>query len=322
MSRLSLPLFHVDAFTDKAFHGNPAAVCLVPPGISLGDDLMLKIAAENNLSETAYLIPATTTATDPFQEAVFRLRWFTPTREVALCGHATLATAKVLAHIGNRNCEISYETLSGLLVTRHDGDGSIFQMKFPVNHPVEVCRGPEITTDRMEGVNLPELITAIFGLGYSFSNIDRVWYSSTTKKLIFQLVTPGRAPLVSLSPSIPSMMASHDGSKVTGISVTSRALSMIPESSSVVPHFHSRYFAPWNGINEDPVNGSSHTILGPLWGSQIPEAYDATSGMIRLRAEQSSKRGGVLTVKLAQVDPKEVFLGGAAVIVSEGHLYI
>ncbi len=126
---MSLPLFHVDAFTDQPFKGNPAAVC--PLKDWLDDRLLLAVAAENNLSETAYFVP---------EGEQFRLRWFTPRYEANLCGHATLASAFVLLTILEPQRElVSFATRSGILTVRRDQD--LFSMNFPALPPWH-CSSP------------------------------------------------------------------------------------------------------------------------------------------------------------------------------------
>src|SRR6478672_16109 len=113
---MSMPLFHVDAFTDRAFSGNPAAVCLLSEEAAPDERWHQSVAAEMNLSETAFLKP---------RDGHWELRWFTPTAEVDLCGHATLASAHVLWQAGyaNPGSTIDFQTRSGRLSARHDADG-------------------------------------------------------------------------------------------------------------------------------------------------------------------------------------------------------
>ncbi len=125
---MKLPLYQVDAFTDKLFSGNPAAVC--PLQDWLPDELMQNIAMENNLAETAFIVP---------RDADFEIRWFTPVAEVDLCGHATLAAAHVFFnHLGYQGNEIRFDSLSGVLPVRRMGD--VLTLDFPADHiePTEI----------------------------------------------------------------------------------------------------------------------------------------------------------------------------------------
>jgi PhzF family phenazine biosynthesis protein len=132
---MSLPLFHVNAFTDKPFRGNPAAVC--PLATWLDDDRLLAVAAENNLSETAYLVS---------ESDHYRLRWFTPKCEVNLCGHATLATAFVLLTILEPQRDIvRFSTRSGMLTVQRDGD--VLSMDFPALPPWTCSKPPAMLED-------------------------------------------------------------------------------------------------------------------------------------------------------------------------------
>jgi PhzF family phenazine biosynthesis protein len=140
---MSLPLFHIDAFTDGPFTGNPAAVC--PLKAWLDDKVLLAVAAENNLSETAFFVP---------EGERYRLRWFTPRCEVNLCGHATLASAFVLLKILVPQREIvSFSTRSGILTVRHDGE--LFSMDFPALPPWPCASPPRALIDGLRVQSQP-----------------------------------------------------------------------------------------------------------------------------------------------------------------------
>ena len=128
--------FIVDAFTDKAFRGNPAGVCVVDTPIS--DELMQTIAFENNLAETAFLTPS---------EGHYKLRWFTPEVEIDLCGHATLASAYIIMnYISSERTEVQFKTKSGLLYVKRDG--SLYKMDFPRRKPMP-CKIPSGLQDAL-----------------------------------------------------------------------------------------------------------------------------------------------------------------------------
>lgn len=224
---LTLPIYQVDAFTDQLFAGNPAAVC--PLTEWLPRDTMQAIAAENNLAETAFFVPIGTT-----QGAEFELKWFTPTVEVDLCGHATLATAKVLYDLlGYAKPEIRFHTNSGLLtVTRHD---DWLTLNFPADPPVRVSPSFHAELTEALGIEPTEV------------------YAGKTDLLV---VVPDQATLVALTPDFRSL----GQLKVRGVIVTAPGTDV---------DFVSRFFGPASGIDEDPVTGSAHTTLTPFWAERL-----------------------------------------------------
>ena len=246
---------------------------------------MLDIAAEINLSETAFVTPLleTDSNADAFlADGCFSLRWFTPTLEVALCGHATLAAAHVLFSRGNPRTTIVFRTLSGDLAVSRMEDGRV-SMRFPLNTPSEVVAW-----------RLVPHVCAIVGLAVGeacVSLVHSVWYDPTTRKLVIRL----RA-WTDFSPSVGLIMGVHQPAdsavQIRGVSVTAVPAPTDPNSHSA--HFYSRYFSPWNGIDEDPVNGSSHTVLGPLWAAEL--------GLHTLRAVQASRRRGLLDLVVVVAD--------------------
>jgi predicted PhzF superfamily epimerase YddE/YHI9 len=263
------PFFQLDAFTAEPFKGNPAAVCLMP--CSLGDDLYLSIAGEMNLSETAFLEE---------QDMGYRLRWFTPKREVPLCGHATLAAAQLIfKRLGFGGDKVTFHTLAGELYAYRAGEG--VTMDFPLNipHPVKP-------------------ITGILG-GLGVSGCVDFQYSDTNQKIVVELRDEGEVRDV--SPDFQALLRVENTLGWRGVNVTS------PGTSH---DFVSRYFAPWMGVNEDPVTGSAHTVLGPYWAAKL--------GKNRLTAFQASERGGEV---LVEVKPERVNLTGRSVLVAEGILH-
>jgi PhzF family phenazine biosynthesis protein len=212
--------YQVDAFTTRAFAGNPAAVC--PLAAWLDDSLMQAIAEENNLAETAFFVPSA---------RGFRLRWFTPVREVELCGHATLAAAHVLFEIlGYAEPAIVFETLSGeLIVKRH---GKLLEMDFPAQ-PATACPIPEALVKGL-GCEPLEVLTAADYLA--------VFDSEETVRAL----TPDHAALSRLDRR--------------GVIVTAPGKDV---------DFVSRFFAPRYGVPEDPVTGSAHCELAPYWAKRL-----------------------------------------------------
>jgi PhzF family phenazine biosynthesis protein len=215
-------IYQVDAFTDQLFHGNPAAVC--PLDTWLSDDIMQKIAMENNLSETAFYVK---------EGDRYRLRWFTPTVEVDLCGHATLAAAYVLfnheSHTGN---SISFITnRSGVLNVTKNGD--LLTMDFP--------------SDKFEEVELTVKVSAGFNI-----HPKRVFKGRTDYLLIFD----SESEIKNLVP---------DFEKISALDCRGVIVSAMGDKVDFV----SRFFGPQSGVNEDPVTGSAHTTLTPYWAGQF-----------------------------------------------------
>lgn len=222
-----IPLYQVDAFATKVFQGNPAAVC--PLETWLSDDVMQALAAENNVSETAFFVP------DPSAQADFGLRWFTPTAEVDLCGHATLATAWVLfQELAWPKDVIRFSGRSGILtVTR--GEGGLITLDFPA------CTfKPAPHPD--------DLSHAIGGRALDFciaSNGMRLAVLGSVKAV------------KTLKPNLRAVaaMGSH------GLVVTAKGEDDVD--------FVSRFFAPQLGLSEDPVTGAAHTLLTPYWARRL-----------------------------------------------------
>jgi predicted PhzF superfamily epimerase YddE/YHI9 len=241
---MSIPLHHVDAFAERAFQGNPAAVVLLPGPRSA--EWMQNVAAEMNLSETAFLHR---------EGDGWRLRWFTPAVEVALCGHATLASAHVLWESGLAAPDVclKFETLSGPLMAQRRGD--LIELDFP-GTPTEPAAAP---------VGLLE------ALGAAAAGVHRSRFD-----YLVELTSPGIVR--ELHPDQRALRALP----VRGVIVTSR-------SDQPQYDFISRFFAPGSGIDEDPVTGSAHCALGPFWETRLGKseftAYQASrrGGTVRVR---------------------------------------
>jgi len=220
---MKLKLYQIDAFTTDVFRGNPAAV--LPLDEWLDDSVMLAIAAENNLAETAFFVPTGNG---------YHLRWFTPIQEVPFCGHATLASAFVIFNIlGTSEASIMFETLSGVLRVRKDGE--LFVMKFPKMECIR-CDAP------------PHLLE---GLGKSPSEIFRADADPN-----YYAVFDDEAEVCSIKPDLRMLEQLHP----YGVVVTAPG-----ETADIV----SRYFAPSYGIPEDPVTGSIHAALVPYWSARL-----------------------------------------------------
>jgi PhzF family phenazine biosynthesis protein len=221
----ALPIYQVDAFTDRPFAGNPAAVC--PLKAPIPEALMQDIAAENNLSETAFFHP---------QGDAFSLRWFTPTTEVELCGHATLASAFVLmTELEPTRNEVTFRTQSGLLPVRRRGDELV--LDFPAYPAAPADAATAAAVARALGAAPREVVSA------------RSFFA------VFEDAKAVRA----LRPDFRALAALP-----TGVGVTA------PGGDESRPvDFVSRYFAPGFGIDEDPVTGSAHCTLAPYWAARL-----------------------------------------------------
>jgi PhzF family phenazine biosynthesis protein len=274
-----IPLYQVDAFTDQLFRGNPAAVCILSH--ELDDDQLQEIAAEMNLSETAFL---TQVEYGPITEQRnFNLRWFTPTVEVPLCGHATLAASAVLfREIGVKTDELIYNTSSGELKAKKEG--SRIMLDFPAD-----C--PESTEPPVELLN-----------AMGISDYEATAYAKDGKDLLVHLKS--EEIVKNVKPDFGKMVEARTEKDIRGVIVTSKG--------SPPYDFISRFFGPKVGVDEDPVTGAAHTILTPYWSRIL--------GKDEMLAYQASRRGGVLTVRLAS--DERVQLIGDAVIVLKGELMI
>jgi PhzF family phenazine biosynthesis protein len=236
-------LFHVDAFTDRPFAGNPAAVCLLSSWPA--DHWLQAVAGEMNLSETAFLVPGSD---------YFQLRWFTPTVEVDLCGHATLASAHVLWNEQKSpGTEIRFSTRSGILRALRHKD--TIELDFPIT--------PE------EPAEAPTGLAEALGIAPRYVGQSRFDYLMEVES---------EAILRRMSPDYQRLAAIP----VRGVIVTSR-------SADPQFDFVSRFFAPASGINEDPVTGSAHCCLGTFWQKRLGKneflAYQASArgGVVRVR---------------------------------------
>jgi PhzF family phenazine biosynthesis protein len=220
-----LPLYQIDAFAEKPFTGNPAAV--VPLDAWLSDDVLQGIALENNLAETAFIVPLSDGKAD------FHLRWFTPTKEVDLCGHATLATAAALwGPMGRSPGPVRFQSRSGILTATPVAEGRV-ELDFPIAVPREREMPPGLI-DALGGVRPAAFLKAKMNMAVLDS------------EAAVRAVRPDFAAIAALD---------GDGMIVTA-----------PGDSCDTA---SRYFAPASGIPEDPVTGSAHCTLVPYWAEVL-----------------------------------------------------
>jgi len=223
---MKIPFYQIDAFTSKLFRGNPAAICLLEAW--LDDNQLQSIAAENNLSETAFLVLKS--------KGRYDLRWFTPTMEVDLCGHATLASAFVIFSFIDRTLtSADFETASGLLsVTKSD---QLLSMDFPARKPEPAETSPILSqalgTEPLEVLKARDLL-AVF-----------------KDESVIRDMNPDFDKLKQIRDSFAIIVTAHG------------------EASDFV----SRFFAPNAGVPEDPVTGSAHCTLIPYWSDRLEKNH-------------------------------------------------
>lgn len=216
------PIYQIDAFASGLFGGNPAAVVLFERYPD--DEVLRNIAAENNLPETAFLVP---------EGEHYQVRWFTPTVEVPLCGHATLASAAVvMERLQPARREVLFQSLSGALTVRRSGSGYV--LNFPARKPVPVA--------------LPAGLAAALGL-------DPV--ATLDDSFNFIAVLSDARSVRQLAPDLAA------------IALLERKGVVVTAPGDGAYDFVSRYFAPAKGIPEDPVTGGAHCALAPYWAARL-----------------------------------------------------
>ncbi len=258
-----LPIYQIDAFSERVFAGNPAAIC--PLDDWLADQLMQQIAAENNLSETAFFVQ-----TGP---ATYDLRWFTPAAEVDLCGHATLAASHLIFEKLKPGSDcLSFKTKSGILQVERRGD--MIEMDFPAL-PATPCPVPD-------------------GYRAAHGILPQVYLRAVKNLAVYEDATQ----VTSFVPDIGYIKAlGGDGLIITA-----------PGDNC---DFVSRYFAPHQGIDEDPVTGSAHCTSVPYWADRL--------GKSKLHARQVSQRSGDLYCQLVG---DRVKMAGRAKLYLEGQIFL
>lgn len=280
---MKLNIYQVDAFADKLFAGNPAAV--IPLEEWLPDSLMQQIAMENNLSETVFFVPVPgqpviSQSTDPLvlgsivseTPLSYEIRWFTPAVEVNLCGHATLASAYVLFNmLGHPSDTIVFHSASGPLVVKKDGD--YISMDFPswMPQPLEVV--PQFLSEALGGVKVVNV--------YQY------------RDLLVEM--EDEAAVQNCRPDFTLLKRHFDKVIIT--------------AAGNDTDFVSRFFAPVAGIDEDPVTGSAHSQLIPFWSRR--------TGRKKLTAKQLSARGGYLVCEDAG---ERVSMAGKARLFMKGEI--
>ncbi|MFY9748042.1 MAG: PhzF family phenazine biosynthesis protein [Acidobacteriaceae bacterium] len=247
------PIYQVDAFTTRRFAGNPAAI--ISLDTFLPDATLQAIAAENNLAETAYLVPF---------GGDYSLRWFTPTTEVPLCGHATLASAAVvMERLEPTRTQVVFHSASGPLTVKKNGAGYV--MDFPTRLSTPIPTPPGLA----EAIGVAPL-------------------EVTENSFNYMALLPDEQTLRTLAPDMAALIRLRKG----GLIVTAK-------SDDPAYDFISRYFAPVKGIPEDPVTGSAHCMLAPFWAPRLGKtdftAFQASPRggkvLCRLRGERTELEG-------------------------------
>lgn len=273
---MKIPFVQVDAFADRPFAGNPAAVMMLDAWLDAA--VLQRIAAENNLSETAFLVP------DDGDDADYELRWFTPATEVVLCGHATLASGHVLLSADPARDAVRFRTRkAGILTVTREGAG--YALALPAWRAA-----PAPLPDLVAALALPEQAV-----------VATLWHPHRYALIVLPDVAAVRA----LAPDFRRLAAAPGPDALTDAAPDILTIVTAPGDgdSDIV----SRAFAPGGGIDEDPVTGSAHAVLTPYWAGRL--------GRPSFTAYQASARGGHLRCRL---DGDRVVLGGRCVTVVEG----
>ncbi len=269
----SIETYIVDSFTGKPFAGNPAAVCVLNEKLS--DHQMLSIAKELGFSETAFIFKISDLNT-------YSIRYFSPIMEIPLCGHATLASSKVLFERDSSMHKIHFKNIQDLdLIIRSCGEE--IEMDFPVYDTI-----PK---------EAPEALINALG-------IDTIVNSAFNRETnILLLEIESSEVLKKLSPDFERLKRSHNS--INGVLVTAR-------SKTINFDFESRYFWPWSGTNEDPVTGATHTFLAKYWSTRLNKN--------KMNSYQCSQRTGFMEVEL--INDKQLTIKSKAQIVLKGELRI
>lgn len=255
---MQIKTFIINAFTDKPFSGNPAGVCLVDSKID--ENIMQAIASELNLSETAFLHKRA-------NDEEYSIRYFTPTVEIDFCGHATLASAKlVLDKLGKKNVEFVTQKELKISANRQ---GIYIKMQFPLYETIDYKANKKL---------------------FDSFGIENPLSSKYCKELDMLLIeVTDKQSLLQVSPDFQKAIESSK--EIKEVVVTTK-------SEDKEYDFYSRCFCPWIGINEDPVTGASHSVLAKYWGNKLNKK--------EMSAYQLSNRGGFLELKILDGEKLEV----------------
>lgn len=255
-----MKIFIIDAFTGQPFKGNPAGVCILEKEID--EALMQSIATELNLSETAFLLASEKEATE------YAIRYFTPAMEVGFCGHATLASAKLVLHHLAKD-KVTFTTAQNLMIKATSDEEEDIKMLFPLYNSVNYIPSPKLFS--------------AFGISKPLA----AKYAEALEMLVIEVES--LEVLLNIKP---------DFFKALQVSDAIKELVITAKSQDSNYDFYSRCFCPWIGINEDPVTGASHSVLAKYWGDIL--------GKTEMKAYQASKRGGYLHLKVINETTLEV----------------
>ncbi len=270
---MNIETYIVDAFTNEPFKGNPAGVCILTEQHNLSDQQMLNIANELGLSETAFIQQM-----DQFNQ--YAIRYFSPKMEILLCGHATLASSKVLFEKHTQLTEIHFVNIEKLaLIIQRDTEAIV--MTFPAYETIP----QEAPTELLKALGIEKINNSV--------------YNKETNILLLEI--EDSQILKELNPNFVQLLQSH--TSINGVLVTAA-------SKQSGYDFESRYFWPWSGTNEDPVTGATHTFLTTYWNARL--------GKKKMNAFQCSKRTGFMQVEL--ISDHQLTIKGNAQIVLKGAL--
>jgi len=256
----------VDAFTDQAFKGNPAGVCILD--YELEESMMQKIASELNFSETAFVLQR--------PDGKYQIRYFSPKMEIPLCGHATMASAKVLFQ-NEELFDLEFVTTNGidLYVKRYEDK---IAMQFPI---YDTCFA-NVSFEMLDALGIDEVVNTA--------------YNKETNSLLIEMKEA--KALAALQPDFQALLKTHE--TIHGVSVTAA-------SADGEYDFYSRYFWPWAGTNEDPVTGAAHSFLSKYWYERLNKT--------KMRSFQCSERTGAMDVHLID-EKFVLLIGGAFLLFS------
>ncbi len=276
-----MKMYQVDAFTQQLFKGNPAAVLVLDDW--LDDALMQNIALENNLAETAFV--------KRIDDENYQIRWFTPQVEVDFCGHATLASAFVLFKDYTQAKTIHFHVKDlGIFIIQQAEDGKI-QMNFPIRQPQKL-------------IDYPELLNHV---------IDQPFKEVYLNAQAYILVCESAQDVINATPNLPNIRKIAEQYHVsTALTAESAGYDVTITAASNDYDYVARYFAPHKGIDEDPVTGSMHTGLAPLWAEKL--------GKKQLIGYQASARGGKLFCALQ--DNQRIEISGYAQLFMQAEIFI
>lgn len=276
-----MKMYQVDAFTQELFKGNPAAVLVLDDW--LDDALMQNIALENNLAETAFV--------KRMDDENYQIRWFTPQVEVDFCGHATLASAFVLFKDYTQAKTIHFHVKDlGIFIIQQAEDGKIL-MNFPIRQPQKV-------------IDYPELLNHV---------IDQPFKEVYLNAQAYILVCESAQDVIDATPNLPNIRKIAEQYHVsTALTAESAGYDVTITAASNDYDYVARYFAPHKGIDEDPVTGSMHTGLAPLWAEKL--------GKTQLIGYQASARGGKLFCHIQ--NSQRIEISGYAQLFMQAEIFI